>query len=114
MAIAEWNDGTFDRELAADPGLTVVDFWAPWCGPCRIVAPVLEELAQEYSGKVRFAKVNVDHNPEIAGRYGIRSIPTIGFFVGGQPAGAVVGAYPKAAFKQVIDRFLAKEEAPQA
>jgi thioredoxin 1 len=113
MAVFELTDATFDEKVSEDTGLTVVDFWAPWCGPCRMVAPVIEELAKEMNGEVRFAKVNVDESPRIAGRFGIRSIPTIGFFVGGEPAGAVVGAYPKAALRQVIDQVL-KEKVPQA
>ncbi len=109
MAVFELSDATFDDEVAKDAGLTVVDFWAPWCGPCRMVAPVIEELSKELDGEVRFAKVNVDDAPQVAGRFGIRSIPTIGFFVGGEPAGAVVGAYPKAALRQIIDQMLAEK-----
>jgi thioredoxin 1 len=113
MAVIELTDATFDQELGSDPGLTVVDFWAPWCGPCRMVAPVIQELAEEMEGEVRFAKVNVDESPEIAQRFQVRSIPTIGFFMGGEAVGAVVGAYPKPALKQVIDQVL-KEAVPQA
>jgi len=109
MGVFELTDATFDQEMAASAGLTVVDFWAPWCGPCRMVGPVIEELAKEMDGEVRFAKVNVDDNPEIAGRFGIRSIPTIGFFVGSEPVGGVVGAYPKPALKQVIDQVLSEK-----
>ena len=106
MAVFELTDANFDQELSGNDGLTVVDFWAPWCGPCRMVAPVIEELAGEMEGKVRFAKLNVDENQEIAQRYQVRSIPTIGFFMGADPVGAVVGAYPKAALQQVIDQVL--------
>ena len=106
MAVLELTDATFDQELAENPGLTVVDFWAPWCGPCRIVGPVIEELAGEMEGDVRFSKVNVDENPEVAQRFQIRSIPTIAFFMGNEPVGAVVGAYPKAALRQGIDQIL--------
>ncbi len=109
MAVFELTDASFDGEMQKNDGLTVVDFWAPWCGPCRMVAPVMEELAEELEGDVRFAKVNVDDNPEIAQRFGIRSIPTIGFFRGEEPVGAVVGAYPKAALQQVIGQI--QEEA---
>ena len=109
MAVFELSDATFDQEMGSTEGLTVVDFWAPWCGPCRIVAPVMEELAQEMEGDARFAKVNVDENPEIAQRFQVRSIPTIAFFMDGDPVGAVVGAYPKAALKQVIDQVLAEK-----
>lgn len=109
MAVFELTDASFDGEMQKNDGLTVVDFWAPWCGPCRMVAPVMEELAEELEGDVRFAKVNVDDNPEIAQRFGIRSIPTIGFFLGEEPVGAVVGAHPKAALQQVINQI--REEA---
>lgn len=111
MAVIELQDANFDQEMSQIEELTVVDFWAPWCGPCRTVAPVIEELAEEMKGKVRFAKVNVDESQEIAKRYGVRSIPTIGFFLGGEPVGAVVGAHPKAALQQVIDQVL--DEATQ-
>jgi thioredoxin 1 len=113
MAVIELTDATFDEELGSGPGLTVVDFWAPWCGPCRMVAPVIQELAEDMEGEVRFAKVNVDECPEIAQRFQVRSIPTIGFFMGSEPVGAVVGAYPKPALQQVIDQVL-KEAVPQA
>ena len=108
MAVIELTDAKFDIEMAENEGLTVVDFWAPWCGPCRMVGPVIEELAGELEGQVRFAKVNVDENQEIAQRFQVRSIPTIGFFMGSEPVGAVVGAYPKAALRQVIDQVLEK------
>jgi thioredoxin 1 len=113
MAVTELTDAKFDQDMAENEGLTVVDFWAPWCGPCRMVAPVIEELAEEMEGQVRFAKVNVDENQEIARRFQVRSIPTIGFFMGGEAVGAVVGAYPKPALKQVIDQVLT-EAAQQA
>ena len=102
MAVIELKDETF-QEQVDDESITVVDFWAPWCGPCRVVAPVIEELAEEYEGEVRFGKLNVDENPRTAGAYGVRSIPTIGFFRSGDPLGAVVGAYPKEALRQVIE-----------
>ncbi|HSM62265.1 MAG TPA: thioredoxin, partial [Longimicrobiales bacterium] len=84
MHVIEVTDATFETEVANNEGVTVVDFWAPWCGPCRMVAPVMEELAEEYAGQVRFAKVNVDENQATAGTFGIRSIPTIGFFKDGE------------------------------
>jgi len=107
MAVIEVTDATFDEQVANTEGVTVVDFWAPWCGPCRMVGPVIEELAEEYDGRVRFAKVNVDDNQQIAGSFGIRSIPTIGFFKDGEAVGGVVGAYPKEALQQVIEDVLA-------
>ena len=109
MAVIELTDATFDEQINAQKdGVTVVDFWAPWCGPCRMVAPVIEELAEEY-GDVQFAKLNVDDNQEMAQRYGVRSIPTIGFFKNGEAVGAVVGAYPKEALAQVIDQVKNEE-----
>lgn len=109
MAVFEVTDATFDEQVARSEGVTVVDFWAPWCGPCRMVGPVIEELAGEYEGKVRFAKLNVDDSPATAGAFGIRSIPTIGFFRDGEPVGGVVGAYPKEALQQVIEDVLANK-----
>jgi len=85
----------------------LIDFWAVWCGPCRVVAPVLEELAEELDGKVRIGKVNVDENQELAMQYRVSSIPTFVLFKGGQPVDATRGAIPKAAFKQFLDSNLA-------
>ena len=113
MAVIELNDANFDQEISQIDELTVVDFWAPWCGPCRQVAPVIDELAGEMAGKVRFVKVNVDESQEIAQRYGVRSIPTLGFFRGGEAVGSIVGAYPKAALEQVIADVQSKV-APEA
>lgn len=110
MSVIELTDGNFQEQVADSEGITVVDFWAPWCGPCRMVAPVIEELAEEYAGEVRFAKLNVDDNQQTAGAFGVRSIPTIGFFRDGQPVGAVVGAYPKAALQDVIEQVRNGEE----
>ena len=106
MAVIELTDTNFDQELADTEGLTVVDFWAPWCGPCRMVAPVIEDLAEEMEGEVRFAKVNVDEAQATAARFQVRSIPTIGFFLNGEAVGSIVGAYPKPALKEVIEKVL--------
>ena len=73
----------------------IVDFWAPWCGPCRMVAPIVEELSEEYDGRVKFVKLNTDENPQIAGKYGIRSIPTLLVFKGGENVSQIVGFRPK-------------------
>jgi thioredoxin 1 len=91
--------------------LVMVDFWAVWCGPCQMVAPIIDELATEYAGKIRVMKLNTDDNPEIAGRYQVMSIPTILFFKNGQLVEKLIGARPKRAFKEVIDSLLSKTSA---
>jgi thioredoxin 1 len=104
--VMDLTDADFAREVETGEGLTVVDFWAPWCGPCRFVAPVIEQLAEEYAGRVRFAKLNVDEAPATAARYGIRSIPTIGIFADGDPVDGVVGAVPKPQLAGLIEEHL--------
>ncbi len=102
------DEKSWETEVVQAPELVMVDFWAVWCGPCQMVAPIVEELATEYEGKVRVRKLNTDENPEIAGRYQIMSIPTILFFKNGQPVEKLVGARPKRQFKEVIDSLLAQ------
>ncbi len=101
-----FTDAGFAQDVEQASGVVVVDFWAPWCGPCRMVAPVIEQLATEYAGRVTFAKVNVDESPEVSARYGIRSIPTIGIFKDGEPVDGVIGAVPKQYLAAAIDKQL--------
>ncbi len=103
---ADVTDVTFDTEVLKSELPVLVDFWAPWCGPCRMVAPIVEELAEEYDGKVGFVKLNTDDNPIVAGRYGIRSIPTLLVFKGGEPVGQIVGFRPKSDMKKRLDEAL--------
>lgn len=89
------TDSNFKDEIAKYP-VMLVDFWAPWCGPCRMVSPIIEQLAKEYSGRVAFGKVNVDKNQMITGSFGVQSIPTMMIFKGGKPVDVMIGALPKA------------------
>ncbi|MDB9494957.1 thioredoxin [Spirulina major CS-329] len=99
-----------DKEFKAvvlDSDIPVlVDFWAPWCGPCRMVAPVVDEIAQQYDGKVKVVKLNTDENPAVASQYGIRSIPTLMIFKGGQRVDMVVGAVPKTTLASTLEKYL--------
>lgn len=102
------TDQTFEAEVAQSGLPVLVDFWADWCVPCKMVAPIVEELAEEYEGKVRFAKMDVDSNPGIPTQFGIRSIPTLLVFHQGKPVEQVVGAVPKAVLKKRLDSVLEK------
>ncbi len=97
------TEASFDAELGKHPELLMVDFWAEWCAPCRAIGPTLEELVREGNGTVTLAKVNVDDQPALAARYGIRSIPTILFVKGGKVLDQVIGAVPKAQLKKKLD-----------
>jgi thioredoxin 1 len=102
----EFNDSNFQNDVLASDKLTVVDFWAEWCGPCRAIGPVIEELSKEYDGKVNVGKVNVDNNPQVSMNYGITSIPAILFIKGGQVVDKLVGAQPKANFVKKIEAHI--------
>ena len=106
MADKTFTDQTFQQDVLQSNTPVVVDFWAPWCGPCRMVSPTIEELAKEYEGKVSVGKMNVDENPEVAGQYGVMSIPTVMIFKGGKPVGQLVGAQGKESYKKAIDEAL--------
>lgn len=97
------TEATFDQELAQHQGLLMVDFWAEWCAPCKMLAPALDDLVRESAGKITLAKVNVDENPGLAARYGIRSIPTVLFVKGSQVVDQVIGMVPKAQLKKKLD-----------
>jgi len=99
----EFTDANFKTDVLESQNLSVIDFWAEWCGPCRAIAPVIEELAKEYDGKVNVGKVNVDQNPQVSMNYGITSIPAILFVKGGKVVDKLVGAQPKANFVKKIE-----------
>jgi len=104
----EVRDDTFETEVLKSTTPVLVDFWAEWCAPCRMIAPIVEDLAKEYNGKVKFTKLNVDDNPHSAQHYGVRGIPTLLIFNGGRPVEQVVGAVPKTELKKWLDRALTK------
>jgi thioredoxin 1 len=101
------TDATFDREVLQSSTPVLVDFWAEWCGPCKMISPVLEEIAEEHQGKVTLAKLNVDENPETAMRYGVMSIPTLALFIGGVEKKRLIGAMPKRNVLSELSEFLA-------
>jgi thioredoxin 1 len=100
------TDASFKQDVLESDVPVLVDFWAPWCGPCRMVAPVVDEIAQQYEGKVKVVKLNTDENPNIASQYGIRSIPTLMIFKGGQRVDMVVGAVPKTTLANTLEKYL--------
>jgi thioredoxin 1 len=102
----EIDEAKFEETVLKAARPVLVDFWAPWCGPCRMVAPIVEELAEDYSGKVDFAKVNVDNNPGVAGKYGVMSIPTLILFKEGKPVTNIIGYKPKDELKKNLDKAL--------
>lgn len=101
--VTELTDANFQGEVLQSPQPVLVDFWAPWCGPCRMIAPVVEELASENQGSFKIGKVNIDNNPSVAMNYGVSSIPTLMIFKGGNVVDRFVGVQPKAKLQQAID-----------
>ncbi|MGO0122992.1 thioredoxin [Desulfothermobacter acidiphilus] len=107
--VLEVNERNFEAEVLQSNLLVMVDFWAPWCGPCQSMAPVVEEVAQEYAGRLKVAKLNVDQNMSLAQRYGIRGIPTLLFFRGGKVIAQEVGYTPKESLVSMVNRLLGEE-----
>jgi thioredoxin 1 len=105
-AAPQVTDASFKQDVLESDVPVLVDFWAPWCGPCRMVAPVVEEIAEQSAGKVKVVKLNTDENPQVANQYGIRSIPTLMIFKEGQRVDMVVGAVPKSTLANTIEKYL--------
>ncbi len=100
------NDENFDKEVLQSDIPVLVDFWAEWCGPCKVVGPTIEALASDYKGKIKVAKLDIDSSPEAAGRFGVRSIPTLIMFKDGQAQQAAVGVKPKGQLAELIEKYL--------
>ncbi|MEQ9357923.1 thioredoxin [Coleofasciculus chthonoplastes] len=100
------TDASFKQDVLDSDVPVLVDFWAPWCGPCRMVAPVVDEIAQQYEGQIKVVKLNTDENPNVASQYGIRSIPTLMIFKGGDRVDMVVGAVPKTTLANTLEKYL--------
>ncbi len=109
--VAVADAANWDGEVMKSTDVVMVDFWAVWCGPCQMVAPIVDELAQEYQGRLKVMKLNTDEAPEVAGKYQIMSIPSILFFKGGEVVEKIVGARSKQQFKEIIDSLLSQSSA---
>jgi thioredoxin 1 len=106
-AIIEISDSNFESEVVKSDVPVLVDFWAPWCGPCKAIAPIVEEISSTYEGKIKVGKMNVDENQSTTMKFGIRSIPTIIIFKGGEAVDQIIGAVPKGEIEKVVERSLA-------
>lgn len=104
--IKEIMDNNFEEEVVSSNEAVLVDFWAPWCGPCKMLGPVLEDLDKDYNGKVKFVKINVDNNPVVSQKFRVSSIPTVMVFKNGSTVDTMVGFRPKAAVKELIDKHI--------
>ncbi len=106
MKPLELTDANFDTEIIKDNEVSLVDFWAPWCGPCKMLGPIIDELAEQYKDKVKVGKVNIDNNPILSTRYGIKSIPTVLIIKNGEVLEELKGYVPKDTFAKVLDKYI--------
>nr|QCI08881.1 Thioredoxin [Wrangelia sp.] len=106
MSISEVTDSSFKKEVINSPSPVLVDFWAPWCGPCRMIGPIIEEISKEYQDTIKVVQINTDESPTIATEYAIRSIPTVMIFINGKKVDSIIGAVPKATLTGILDSHL--------
>ncbi len=104
--VAEVTDQTFDAEVLQSDKPTIIDFWAEWCAPCRAISPIIKQLAEDYDGKLKVVKMNIDENPKTPGKYGVRAIPMVLAFQNGQVVEQLQGARPKAAFEEMVQKLI--------